>query len=114
MAIVELKKMKELIQSELKKKSSSDNPLIYELKPTKSTAARSSVWSKFQVVYEHGGGKVKVGKSEFVACVSCKTVYSYTPSLGTSTITQHTCPSEVVGSMREFCTKSKPSTKENK
>ena len=106
--------MKELIQSELKKKSSGDNPLIYKLKPTKSTAARSSVWSKFQGVYKRGGDKVKVGKSEFVACVSCKTVYSYTPTLGTSTITQHTCPSEVVGSMQEFGTKFKPSTGENK
>jgi hypothetical protein len=114
MANTELKIMKEQIQSEFKKKSSGDNPLIYKLKPTKSIAARSSVWSKFQGVYKRDGDKVKVGKSEFVACVSCKTVYSYTPSLGTSTITQHTCPSEVVGSMREFCTKSKPFTGENK
>ena len=36
------------------------------------------------------------------------------PLFGTSTITQHTCPFEVVGSMREFCTKSKPSTGGNK
>ena len=74
MASTELKKMEELIQSELKKKSSSDNPLIYELKPMKSIAARSSVWSKFQGVYKRGGDKVKVGKSEFVACVFCKTI----------------------------------------
>lgn len=55
-----------------------------------------------------------MGKSEFIACVSYKTVYSYTLSLGTSTIAQHTCPSEVVGLMGEFCTKSKSSTGENK
>lgn len=115
---------KKRIQDELKKSVSDESTCQYVLKALPSNSGRSTIWDKMYFVHERDGEKRVMfnqdGKDyEFVACVDCKTVWSYISTSGTSTLKQHKCPGSatnraIAGPMREYCTQGKPLTADKK
>jgi Hermes transposase DNA-binding domain len=109
-----LKKEKDRLQMELRRKLSDENTRLYELKAIESNSKRPDVWKKFCFVHKRDGNRHVFQKSEFVACMACKSVYTFTAATGTSTMSQHKCSSVVpdAGMMREYCTLGKPSARD--
>lgn len=111
---------KKRIQNELKRSVPDESARRYVLMEP-SNSNRSAIWKKIHFVHEREEGKRVIFKSdgkdyEFVACVDCKTVWSYTSTSGTNTLKQHKCPAikPVMGPMRQYCTLGKPSTGDKK
>ena len=100
----------QVIEKELKNTSANDADCVFSVRKN-HVGLNIALWNKFGIVQQHGKD------CGYASCLSCKKVYTFKKTTGTSTMGDHKCPKverSGSGAMNLFATKGVPTAHDKK